>query len=806
MSERFGGKRSRQSADQRDDSNPELFIINHHMEPGRIEKFVLRLKDDPEEEVGRFAAKTKMTDMAAQQLLSYALDCRQEFLQQADEGLGPGKSLEPMEMGDSPMGHLRQKGFSSKFSESMSQQKPPLNFHQMDDIQKFTVDSIVGGKPKARLDKSHSQLDKSDNNRKFDNRIGFKGFPTEPAQPISREEGQNKDDFADKIARQIEQASAMIYKAGGNPKTDKSMSHKSRPFSAKKDTSQQSDRAVRETNSRRSHDRGVHRSNRPVVAEDAKRNGEKDMTAAQEASFRSFNPKKQAADDRHTKSQVSEDAEKTFLKLYQDGLVKHSKRSKQIFDKQMREEAELRQVKIDQGKRYSSEIVDRLYYKGIVREDVKKYNNERLKSLKDVEERSQYTYHPKISRISKIIAENRDERTNLPIEDYLIIKGQTKAKYLEQASAAKLGEELIKLQDKPRISETSKILAHNRSQLDEGRPRVSKHKELFEESTQRRQRSIILQEAYNVDRDYTYQPAINDESRKIVAIKHGNQDFVERLSKYASEKDSKLMLEKARLHPPFNHIINPETNLPYFHPMTGRPPSSSRESEIMGVGAYLHSLSSKRKDKLELQREAEYDRKKREKEAIPQSSQLIEQRKNTVFKNIFESLDNDHDGVISAEKINIEVIHSDILKIISPMLINMEELTMEIDETTFTYGMHEIYKKLCVADRDRLLGGFKPKRVFVDEECTFKPSLNSSSLKLAANKRSIIETVNIATAKKKAAMQNKYELDSEGNALTMIHEENSDTRSQLNKYQEELQDCTFRPRLNDYVPLKSHYL
>jgi hypothetical protein len=806
MSGRFGGKRSGSAADHKDDLNPEIFIINYHVEPGKIEKFVLRLKDDPHIVVGKFAAKTKMTALAKKQMLEYALASREKFIEECNATQDQQSPNSGLENDMHSMGLLKQKGFSSKFSESLSQKKPQIDFEYPEKVHKLTTETLNGNRMKVRPETSASNMDKSNESNIYREPARFKALATEPGKLSQKEDLQGSDEFANRIARQIEQASQLIYKTEGSSRHEKSSAKVSRPLSAQKSKTESSSSNIMKV---KGIDNQTHQQSKPHQNVPALDQSNKTLQAKldlHEASFRSFNDGPRKSIDRQNRSQTGEEAEKLFLKLYNDGLLKHAKRSKQVFEKQMREEAEIMKTKIDQGKRFSSEIVDRLYYKGIVKEDVKKFNNERIRTLQEVEKTSEYSYHPRISNISRIIAENREERTNLPIEDYLISKGQSKNKYLEQASAAKLGDDLKECQEKPRISETSKILAYNRSQIDEGRPRMSKHEELFEESTQRRHRSIILQEAYNADMVYNYQPAINEESRKIVESKHGQQSFVERLAKYASDKEAKLMIEKARLHPPFSHIINPETNMPYFHPATGRPPSTARESEIVGVGAYLHGLNSKFKEKLEHKRDEMYDRKSREREAIPQSSHIVDKRKSHIFKSLFDSLDSDNDGVISAEKINIEVIQSDILKIISPMLINMEELSMEIDEETFIYGMQEIYKKLCVADRDKLLGGFKPRRIYSDDDCTFKPNLNSNSLRLAANKKSIVETVHIAATRKRADLKNKYEIDSEGNALTMINEENSDTRSNAFKYSEDLQHCTFQPRLNDYVPIKSHYI
>ena len=790
-------------ASGRDADNPAILVININMEDDRVERFTLRINDNPEKIVRDFAVKNKMSAHATRQMFNYVMDNRTRLVDEYH-----GQSMVDNDHYQADRAHNR----SNHDNDVYSGERQNAHLESRNQSDSYLLRNVEESKVKA-LQTTHKNTQREQTGHTIPHNIAAKNetrhkyyvdFEQNNGQPSNNHSnGNTLDDFANGIAKQIEAASALIYRKGSNASSAKPASEqkKKQVNASKKPMKEESQAKANDEDSRQQlasnseHNLSRHRYGDPVAHEDPEVRG----------SFQSFKGNRPLSARTANRSQISADTDRLFNRLYTDGVAKHSLKQQQIFEKQMREENMLKNAKIDRGKKYSDQIVDRLYYKGIVREDVKKFNNEKTKALRDLEQSSEYTFQPRISHLSSAIANSKVERRGRPLEDYLMDEGLSKKQKSEQAHAFKKSEELTVLQEKPRISEVSKILAHNRSRF-EGRDGASKHDELYEDSVARKQKSMILQEIYQSEDNNSFMPEINNESRRIVYIKHGDQSFVERLSKYASEKEAKIMIEKAHAYPPLAQMINPDTNMPYFQPMTGRAPSTYRGSIDIGVGNYLHSLSAQQLAKLEARREMEFDRKRLERSAIPQSSSIVEEKKQVVFKTVFESLDSDKDGVISAERVDIESLDSEILKIISPMLINMEELSMEIDEQTFTYGMQEIYKKLCIADRDKLLAEYRSKRRYVDHDCTFKPQLNNNSLKIAANKKSIIETAAIAVAKKRVAMNTKYEFDSEGNALTVVNEETSETRSNLNKTEEELRDCTFQPQLNDYIPNSSHYV
>jgi hypothetical protein len=57
------------------------------------------------------------------------------------------------------------------------------------------------------------------------------------------------------------------------------------------------------------------------------------------------------------------------------------------------------------------------------------------------------------------------------------------------------------------------------------------------------------------------------------------------------------------------------------------------------------------------------------------TNKIIERKKQDAFALIFKWLDSDNDGFISPMKIDISMIDTDLLEVLSPLLIELEEIS-----------------------------------------------------------------------------------------------------------------------------------
>lgn len=71
-------------------------------------------------------------------------------------------------------------------------------------------------------------------------------------------------------------------------------------------------------------------------------------------------------------------------------------------------------------------------------------------------------------------------------------------------------------------------------------------------------------------------------------------------------------------------------------------------------------------------------------------------------------LDSDSDGLISAAKVNIEQVSNDRLAILAPLLTEMEEKKVALDESLFEAAVKRLLK-YCTIDEKRILLGLTGK-------------------------------------------------------------------------------------------------
>ena len=90
------------------------------------------------------------------------------------------------------------------------------------------------------------------------------------------------------------------------------------------------------------------------------------------------------------------------------------------------------------------------------------------------------------------------------------------------------------------------------------------------------------------------------------------------------------------------------------------------------------------------------------------TKQMIDKRKLMAFQQIFEWLDSDRDGHISADKIDISPLSANLLEVLSPLFMEMEELSQALDAEEFIDAAGRLYDSLSLPQKNTLL--LKPDR------------------------------------------------------------------------------------------------
>eukprot|EP00349_Pseudokeronopsis_sp_Brazil_P010364 CAMPEP_0202980358 /NCGR_PEP_ID=MMETSP1396-20130829/86303_1 /ASSEMBLY_ACC=CAM_ASM_000872 /TAXON_ID= /ORGANISM="Pseudokeronopsis sp., Strain Brazil" /LENGTH=70 /DNA_ID=CAMNT_0049720293 /DNA_START=1259 /DNA_END=1471 /DNA_ORIENTATION=+ len=70
---------------------------------------------------------------------------------------------------------------------------------------------------------------------------------------------------------------------------------------------------------------------------------------------------------------------------------------------------------------------------------------------------------------------------------------------------------------------------------------------------------------------------------------------------------------------------------------------------------------------------------------------MVENQKKVRLNEIFDILDHDSDGYISASSIDVQTLPAEILEILSPVLCEMEELNQGLDRDEFVDAALRLY-------------------------------------------------------------------------------------------------------------------
>ena len=73
------------------------------------------------------------------------------------------------------------------------------------------------------------------------------------------------------------------------------------------------------------------------------------------------------------------------------------------------------------------------------------------------------------------------------------------------------------------------------------------------------------------------------------------------------------------------------------------------------------------------------------------SEQIYENTKKTAFEYIFALLDSNEDGLISNTRIQLDRLSGQVLNLLAPLLIEMEDMKAELDENQFLQALQRLF-------------------------------------------------------------------------------------------------------------------
>ena len=155
-----------------------------------------------------------------------------------------------------------------------------------------------------------------------------------------------------------------------------------------------------------------------------------------------------------------------------------------------------------------------------------------------------------------------------------------------------------------------------------------------------------------------------------------------------------------------NDLYDPETGQQLFKPKVGRGPMQHRAAPGQGTSENLYKagLVSNYK-KMTKQAELEYKKQQDANQVFTCSStkKIVDKKKFEAFQQIFIWLDSDRDGHISADKIDISLLSADLLEVLSPLFMEMEELSQALDAEEFIDAVNRLYDSLTLPQKNILI-------------------------------------------------------------------------------------------------------
>lgn len=133
------------------------------------------------------------------------------------------------------------------------------------------------------------------------------------------------------------------------------------------------------------------------------------------------------------------------------------------------------------------------------------------------------------------------------------------------------------------------------------------------------------------------------------------------------------------------------------------------------------------------------------------SEALLEKMKVKRFITLFQILDSNGDGLVSAQKIDISQLKPELLEIMTPLFWEMEELGQTLDWHEFVDAWKLLYNTLNICDKNKLLAinhKWEKERQSYVVSPSFVPEINKKSSKLAQYRKQDGEKVEDWLARK----------------------------------------------------------
>lgn len=367
---------------------------------------------------------------------------------------------------------------------------------------------------------------------------------------------------------------------------------------------------------------------------------------------------------------------------------------------------------------------EKLYAKGLRHKEQIEANKQLLKMQIEKSISESASFHPTLNETSKKLAKNSQYRSVTDIRNYTNTYKEPEYSFA------------------PKLNEKSQKLVKNKP---------NRINELYEDAKLKKQR---IEENYQNAKKYefSFKPQTGNKTQRC-----DTKELVDRLSnsKAGYYKSLEELKEKYEI------TKDPETGQEFFRPNIGKNYNYDRGTENIWDSLYRQAPKK-------CENGVEYPYAPVLMQSKARSDKIILKVKIDRYSEVFQQLNPDANGNIVYKNINMNDVDPVILKIILPLLTELEELNQPLNFEEFVDSMENLFKYLSQAEKDVFLT--KPKKKVEEAEVQEKKSQSNSVFTSLYSRQ--VEGKNNRSAK----------LEIEREKLKIL----------------ELEGCTFRPKTTKF--------
>ena len=291
--------------------------------------------------------------------------------------------------------------------------------------------------------------------------------------------------------------------------------------------------------------------------------------------------------------------------------------------------------------------------------------------------------------------------------------------------------------------------------------------------------------AKSLKSECSFKPDIGEFNRQLASKEESEEQFILRMTN--SKKISEEAFESKRQEIKFfEEFYDKNNDQEMFKPkISSYENIKNLDRKSQGYGTVFDALHQEARilrekkenlvkscEKAEEQSHLQYLQNK----SCPNSTRILHKVQKAKLSELFEQLDNDYDGYISAQKIDISKLSNELLDVLTPLLLKIEEHALKLNFDQFVEIVFEFAKRLSLPDRTLLLGQSRKLYKSPPEQPSFKPTLSANTQALMQMGSGEKRKVNLW--------------------------EDHRVRGNTEKENEEMYECTFHPQTLDYNPAK----